>query len=196
MSNFNEEVSHFKLEWWQLLYPSDDMNDEDLNDILMQIDMPEPHENLVLGSNSFGGINRKFVQPSPHHAVSFSLCSCFLAIYELLDIMFWHVYQTFIKFLGNFFSSDGGQGISSWKLLINGNIVVSVCVWNNVPCAQSLVVLTGSSNEQNMGTQSLLNLAQEWKMYHSTWHGKLWRQNKSSLNNRTKAINQGGQERV
>ena len=29
------------------------------------------------GSNSFGGINRKFVQPSPHHAVSFSLCSCF-----------------------------------------------------------------------------------------------------------------------
>jgi hypothetical protein len=26
------------------------MNDEDLNDILMQIDMPEPHENLVLDS--------------------------------------------------------------------------------------------------------------------------------------------------
>ena len=48
MSDFNEEVWHFKLEWSQLLYPSDDMNDEDLNDILMQIDMPEPHENLVL----------------------------------------------------------------------------------------------------------------------------------------------------
>ena len=29
------------------------------------------------GSNSFGGINRKFVQPGPHHSVSFSLCSCF-----------------------------------------------------------------------------------------------------------------------
>ena len=50
MSNFNEEVSHFKLEWWQLLYPSDDMNDEDLNDILMQIDTPVPHENIVLDS--------------------------------------------------------------------------------------------------------------------------------------------------
>jgi hypothetical protein len=50
MSDFNEEVSHFKLEWSQLLYPSDDMNDEDLNDTLMQIDLPEPHENLVLDS--------------------------------------------------------------------------------------------------------------------------------------------------
>ena len=50
MSDFNEEVSHFKLEWSQLLYPSDDMNDEELNDILMQIDMPERHENLVLDS--------------------------------------------------------------------------------------------------------------------------------------------------
>ena len=50
MSDFNEEMSHFKLEWSQLLYPSDDMNDEDLNEILMQIDMPEAHENLVLDS--------------------------------------------------------------------------------------------------------------------------------------------------
>jgi hypothetical protein len=50
MSDFNEEVSHFQLEWSQLLYPSDDMNDEDLNDILMQIDMPVPHESLVLDS--------------------------------------------------------------------------------------------------------------------------------------------------
>jgi hypothetical protein len=50
MSDANEEVSHFKLEWSQLLYPSDDMNDEDLNYTLMQIDMPEPHENLVLDS--------------------------------------------------------------------------------------------------------------------------------------------------
>ena len=50
MSNFNEEVSHFKLEWSQLRYPSDEMNDEDLNDTLMQIDMPEPHANLVLDS--------------------------------------------------------------------------------------------------------------------------------------------------
>jgi hypothetical protein len=43
-------MSDFQLEWSQLLYPSDDMNDEDLNDILMQIDMPVPHENLVLDS--------------------------------------------------------------------------------------------------------------------------------------------------
>ena len=50
MSDFNEEVSHFQLEWSQLLYPSDDINDEDLNDILMQIDMPVPHENFVLDS--------------------------------------------------------------------------------------------------------------------------------------------------
>jgi hypothetical protein len=47
MSDFNKEVSHFQLEWSQLLYPSDDMNDEDLNDIIMQINMPVPHENLV-----------------------------------------------------------------------------------------------------------------------------------------------------
>ena len=50
MSDFNEEVSHFQLEWSQLLYPSDDINDEDLNDILMQIDMPVRHENFVLDS--------------------------------------------------------------------------------------------------------------------------------------------------
>ena len=50
MSDFNEDVSHFQLEWSQLLYPSDDMNDEDLNDILMQIDTPVPHENIVLDS--------------------------------------------------------------------------------------------------------------------------------------------------
>jgi hypothetical protein len=43
-------MSDFQLEWSQLLYPSDDMNDEDLNDILMQIDVPVPHENLVLDS--------------------------------------------------------------------------------------------------------------------------------------------------
>jgi hypothetical protein len=30
MSDFNEEVSHFQLEWSPLLYPDDDMNDEDL----------------------------------------------------------------------------------------------------------------------------------------------------------------------
>jgi len=50
MSDFNEEVSHFQLEWSPLLYPSDDTNDEDLNDILMQIDMPVPHGKLVLDS--------------------------------------------------------------------------------------------------------------------------------------------------
>jgi hypothetical protein len=50
MSDFNKEVSYFQLEWSQILYPSDDMNDEDLNDILMDIDMPEPHGNLVLDS--------------------------------------------------------------------------------------------------------------------------------------------------
>jgi DNA relaxase NicK len=50
ISDFNEEVSHFKLEWSPLLYLYDDMNDEDLNDILMQIDMSMPHENLVLDS--------------------------------------------------------------------------------------------------------------------------------------------------
>ena len=44
------KMSDFQLEWSQLLYPSDDMNDEDLNDILMQIDVPVPHENLVLDS--------------------------------------------------------------------------------------------------------------------------------------------------
>ena len=43
-------MSDFQLEWSQLLYPSDDMIDEDLNDILMQIDVPVPHENLVLDS--------------------------------------------------------------------------------------------------------------------------------------------------
>jgi hypothetical protein len=43
-------MSDFQLEWSQLLYPSDDMNDEDLNDILMKIDVPVPHENLVLDS--------------------------------------------------------------------------------------------------------------------------------------------------
>ena len=46
MSDFNKDVSHFKLEWSPLLYLSDDMNDEDLNDILMQVDMSVPHENL------------------------------------------------------------------------------------------------------------------------------------------------------
>ena len=50
ISDFNEEVSHFKLEWSPLMYVSDDMNDEDLNDILMQIDMTMPHENIVLDS--------------------------------------------------------------------------------------------------------------------------------------------------
>jgi hypothetical protein len=30
----------------------------------------------------------------------------------------------------NSFSSDGGQGVLSWKLLIDGNIVVSVCASN------------------------------------------------------------------
>jgi hypothetical protein len=49
ISDFNEEVSYFKL-GWSLLYLSDDMNDEDLNDILMQIEMSMPHENLVLDS--------------------------------------------------------------------------------------------------------------------------------------------------
>ena len=49
-SDFNKEVSYFQLEWSQLRYPSDDMNDEDLNEILMQIDMPEAHGNLVLDS--------------------------------------------------------------------------------------------------------------------------------------------------
>jgi hypothetical protein len=50
ISDFNEEMSHFKLEWSPLMYLSDDMNDEDLNDILMQIDMSMPHENIVLDS--------------------------------------------------------------------------------------------------------------------------------------------------
>ena len=50
ISDFNEKVSYFKLEWSPLLYLFDDMNDEDLNDILMQIDMAMPHENLVLDS--------------------------------------------------------------------------------------------------------------------------------------------------
>ena len=50
ISDFNEEVSYFKLGWSPLLYLSDDMNDEDLNDILMQIEMSMPHENLVLDS--------------------------------------------------------------------------------------------------------------------------------------------------
>jgi hypothetical protein len=50
ISDFNEEVSYFKLGWSPLLYLSDDKKDEDLNDILMQIEMSMSHENLVLDS--------------------------------------------------------------------------------------------------------------------------------------------------
>ena len=85
---------------------------------------------------------------------------------------------------------------SKWIRHAPANFLLTVrkkmeVISSHAPCAVALVVVTGSYDEHNIGTQSLPHLAQEWKMYHSTWHGKLWKQNKSSFN-RAKAINQRG----
>jgi hypothetical protein len=40
----------------------------------------------------------KSLQPNPHHAVSFSLCSCFDGHLWTVGYHVCHIYQTFIKF--------------------------------------------------------------------------------------------------